>query len=397
MATTICPVCNKATSSTFCEHCGFEIHILPTTVSAEVKAYEKKRIAKYMDRLAKMKEEQEAHETTKRELEELRAEKKAAASVEPSSTEVPIPFPKELVIADKCPVCEAQMTEEQTYCEHCGWTRIIYPQVVPPAIVKMEEERLAKMKEAYQKRLDTERQQATDTKSLNEEIERQNKLVTDVQNKNKELTESNKELFEELFTTKGELSAVNEKLGIANGKLDIANKKITTAESERDVAKGNLETEKTEHDKTKELLDAEKRKLSDAQRQLQEEKNAHAATKRALEALRKAAPTPRPTPTPNPVNHGEKKGEVVFNGNGKTVKQPLYEGTNVFTAPQGIGCPISGDLFQVEVNGVEVRVFSVNGQTLRVNGREIGPKGKQVYSDDVLTVGNIKVALDLPD
>ena len=79
------------------------------------------------------------------------------------------------------------------------------------------------------------------------------------------------------------------------------------------------------------------------------------------------------------------------------MKQPLYEGTNVFTAPQGIGCPISGDLFQVEVNGVEVRVFSVNGQTLRVNGREIGPKGKQVYSDDVLTVGNIKVALDLPD
>lgn len=362
MATTICPVCNQATDSTFCDHCGFEIHILPTAVSAEVKAYEKKRIAKYKERLTKLKEEQEAHETTKRELEELRAEKKAVASTEPSTTEEPIPFPEELVIVDKCPVCEAQMTEEQTYCAHCGWTRNIYPQVVPPAIVTMEKERLAKMKEAYQKRLETERQLTADNQALNEEINRQKQLVTEVQNKNKELTEINKELFDELFTTKGELS----------------------------IAKEKLLKETTEHTKTKELLKAEQK--------------AHAATKKELEELRAKAKTTPPIQTtppsqPNTPNKpkGKKRGDVIFNLNGKTVLVPLYEGENELAAPQGMNCGVSGNLFQVRVEDTGTRIFDTCGKTRRANGLEIGPKGKEIYSGDVFAIGNMKVAFEMEE
>ena len=390
MATTICPVCNQATNTTFCNHCGFEIHILPTTVSAEVKAYEEKRIAKYKENLTKLKEEQEAHESTKRELEKMRAEKTTAASSEPSTTVELIPFPAELVIADKCPVCESKMTEEQTYCEHCGWTRIIYPQVVPPAIVRMEEERLSKMKEAYQKRLDKERQQTADTKSLNEEIRRQKQLVADAQNKNKELTESNEKLFDELFATKGELSIVKGKLDIANGKLDAANKKIADVESERDVANEKLLKETTEHTKTKGLLEAEQK--------------AHAATRKELEELRAKAknnPPVQPTPPVKPNTptkpKGKKRGDAIFNLNGKTIRVPLYEGENELSAPQGMNCGVSGNLFQVKVDATGTRIYDTCGKTRRANGLEIGPKGKEIYSGDVFAIGSMKVAFEMEE
>ncbi len=370
MATTICPVCNQTTNSNFCEHCGFEIHILPTTVSDEIKAHEQERIAKYKEILDKM--------------EKLRTEKNTqVSSPDSSTTSEPIPFPSELVVADKCPVCEAKMTEEQTYCDHCGWTRTLYPAVVPPAIVKMEEERLAKMKEAYQKRLEAERQQTADTTALNKEIERQKQLVTEAENKNKELKENNDKLF-------GELSTAQKELATVNGKLDKANKKITAAESERDVANEKLLKEATEHTKTKELLEAEQK--------------AHAATKKELDELRaKAKPTPPVQPTP-PIQpntpskpKGKKRGDAIFNLNGKTVRVPLYEGENELTAPQGLNCGVSGNLFQVSVDATGTRIYDTCGKTRRANGLEIGPKGKEIYSGDVFAIGNMKVAFEMEE
>lgn len=42
-----CPVCNKPTSGRFCEHCGFELHVLPKGVSEEVITYENERVENY--------------------------------------------------------------------------------------------------------------------------------------------------------------------------------------------------------------------------------------------------------------------------------------------------------------------------------------------------------------
>ena len=262
MAITItCPVCNKETNEDFCEHCGFEIHVLPQSVSEKTKKYEDDRIDRYKRKLketllpeekAKLKEVQEqlkaeleAHETTKRELEELRAEK----------TFESIPFPAELVIADKCPVCEAQMTEEQSFCEHCGWSRTIYPQVVPPAIVEMEKQRVEMMRQAYQQRQNDRQQHADDTKKLNEEIERQKKLVEEEQKKNehlveesekkeKQLKEANDKLFDDLYAAKGELE-------VTQKERDTAQKERDAAVKDRDQAQQNLKRRRTSMPKPK--------------------------------------------------------------------------------------------------------------------------------------------------
>ena len=42
-----CPVCNNMTSGSFCEHCGFEIHILPNEISLAIMNYEQERVDKY--------------------------------------------------------------------------------------------------------------------------------------------------------------------------------------------------------------------------------------------------------------------------------------------------------------------------------------------------------------
>lgn len=44
-----CPICNKEIlfTDSFCHTCGFEIHILPNEISANVEAYEQKRIDKH--------------------------------------------------------------------------------------------------------------------------------------------------------------------------------------------------------------------------------------------------------------------------------------------------------------------------------------------------------------
>ncbi len=378
MSTTTCPVCNQTTVVPFCQHCGFEIHFLPTTISAEVRAYEEKRIKKYKEMLAKK-------------------------DTEPKEDANPsVPFPSELTQADKCPVCEAEMIPEQTFCEHCGWVRTLYPKVAPPAIVEMEKQRVEMMRKAYQQRQNDRQQHSDDIKKLNEEIERQKQLVEAEQKKNKQLVEDNEKkekqlkddndkLFDDLYTTKGQLDEAQKALSAAQSDRDAAIK-------DRDQAQQKLQTEKTEHDKTKQVVQDEKRQLDEARRQLREEENAHAKTKRELEALRKTAPTHTPSPTQTtPVNRGEKKGDVVFSANGNTVKLPLYEGTNVFTAPEGIDCGVGGVLFSVEINGVEVRIFDACGQTRRANGHEIGPKGKSVYPADVFAVGKVKITFELRD
>jgi hypothetical protein len=42
-----CPVCNNVSHGRFCEHCGFELHILPSEVSPEVSSYEQERVDRY--------------------------------------------------------------------------------------------------------------------------------------------------------------------------------------------------------------------------------------------------------------------------------------------------------------------------------------------------------------
>lgn len=51
-----CPICNKEITlrTMFCEHCGFEIHILPEDVCDSVRAYEQERIEKYKERMRLM-------------------------------------------------------------------------------------------------------------------------------------------------------------------------------------------------------------------------------------------------------------------------------------------------------------------------------------------------------
>lgn len=49
-----CPICNQTTSGNFCEHCGFEIHILPNDISPEVEAYERERERKYKERMEEL-------------------------------------------------------------------------------------------------------------------------------------------------------------------------------------------------------------------------------------------------------------------------------------------------------------------------------------------------------
>lgn len=46
-----CPICNKEISlnTMFCEHCGFEIHELPSVVSDAIKSYEEERVKKYKE------------------------------------------------------------------------------------------------------------------------------------------------------------------------------------------------------------------------------------------------------------------------------------------------------------------------------------------------------------
>ena len=62
-----CPICNKEITlrTMFCEHCGFEIHILPEDVCDAVRAYEQERIEKYKERMQLMSEaENKANELT---------------------------------------------------------------------------------------------------------------------------------------------------------------------------------------------------------------------------------------------------------------------------------------------------------------------------------------------
>jgi len=42
-----CPACNNVASGNFCEHCGFEIHILPNEISLAIINYEQERVEKY--------------------------------------------------------------------------------------------------------------------------------------------------------------------------------------------------------------------------------------------------------------------------------------------------------------------------------------------------------------
>lgn len=51
-----CPVCKSVTHSRFCEHCGFEIHILPSDVSSEVSSYEHERENRFKAMLERQKE-----------------------------------------------------------------------------------------------------------------------------------------------------------------------------------------------------------------------------------------------------------------------------------------------------------------------------------------------------
>ncbi len=62
-----CPICNKEITlrTMYCEHCGFEFHILPEDVCDAVRAYEQERIEKYKERMQLMSEaENKANELT---------------------------------------------------------------------------------------------------------------------------------------------------------------------------------------------------------------------------------------------------------------------------------------------------------------------------------------------
>ena len=58
-----CPVCKNVSHGRFCEHCGFELHILPSDVSSEVSSYEQER----EDRFKAMLERREELEKTEKE------------------------------------------------------------------------------------------------------------------------------------------------------------------------------------------------------------------------------------------------------------------------------------------------------------------------------------------
>ena len=58
-----CPVCKKVSHGRFCEHCGFEIHILPSDTCQDVQSYEQEREARFKTMLKR----QEELEMTERE------------------------------------------------------------------------------------------------------------------------------------------------------------------------------------------------------------------------------------------------------------------------------------------------------------------------------------------
>lgn len=51
-----CPVCGHIVNNSFCEYCGFELHVYPTPISSEVQAYEDKRVDIYKATMQKQKE-----------------------------------------------------------------------------------------------------------------------------------------------------------------------------------------------------------------------------------------------------------------------------------------------------------------------------------------------------
>lgn len=66
-----CPVCSQTTSGNFCEHCGFELHILPNEISPAIMAYEQERVEKYKKALS----EKETHMKKEKELTEANLNK----------------------------------------------------------------------------------------------------------------------------------------------------------------------------------------------------------------------------------------------------------------------------------------------------------------------------------
>lgn len=59
----VCPICQNVSHGRFCEHCGYEIHILPSDVSSEVSSYEQER----EDRFKTMLERQDKLEKNEKE------------------------------------------------------------------------------------------------------------------------------------------------------------------------------------------------------------------------------------------------------------------------------------------------------------------------------------------
>ena len=73
-----CPICNQTTSGNFCEHCGYEIHELPSVVSDAIKSYEEERVKKYKEnwdeKNKKIADLSGQLETSKKECKETRQE-----------------------------------------------------------------------------------------------------------------------------------------------------------------------------------------------------------------------------------------------------------------------------------------------------------------------------------
>lgn len=94
-----CPICNKEilSNTMFCEHCGFEIHVLPETLSAEIEAYEKERIEKYKERMQLTSEaETKANELMNQLSEATKradaAEERIAEQIKAHDAEKPVAF-----------------------------------------------------------------------------------------------------------------------------------------------------------------------------------------------------------------------------------------------------------------------------------------------------------------
>ena len=266
----------------------------------------------------------------------------------------------------KCPICNYELPQDESFCPQCGFEIHILPACVSKELGEYESRRVEDYKILWKKN----QQVLSNFKKQLETLEYEK---TKMENEHHSLSNQLDTQFNKVCELKTKLDEVTIAYNAEFSHNTNLKKQISMLES----------TAKVVEAQRKDLIE----RLNKTEDDLAKEKNDHKETKSRLKQLEKHSTQ----------QQGQPVAKIIFSSGTHTIQNDVFNGNNKYMIPSSMNSSVCGDAFRIEsVNGKVFRLYDICGLTCKINGDKIGTAGMQLYHNDRFSVGHITIQIELP-